>query len=242
MSPLFDHLRELRRRLIFSLIAWALVSIIAFFIYPRLINLITYPFSAIKHDFSLNFLNLLQMPAMKIKTSLAAGAVLSSPLHLINLLGFVFPGLYAKERRAVLLFLLPSTLIMAGSVYFAYTLLLPYTVRALTGPLFMPQLGWTQVGLMFDLQKNTQIVVQLLAAAMVVFQVPLVLTALMMVGILKRRQVWGALRYVIIGVFVLSAVITPPDLVSQIALAGPLIVLLLLSLLIAKVLRFGEET
>jgi sec-independent protein translocase protein TatC len=106
----------------------------------------------------------------------------------------------------------------------------------------MPQLDWTQVGLMFDLQKNTQIVVQLLAAAMVVFQIPLVLTALMMVGILKRRQVWGALRYVIIGVFVLSAVITPPDLVSQIALAGPLIVLLLLSLLIAKVLRFGEET
>lgn len=180
--------------------------------------------------------NLLEGFTTRINVALLAGFVLSFPVHLFNIVRFIFPGLTPKERRVVGWSLATSTVLAVSSLYYGYVFLVPLVVKVLTGAAFVPK----SVGLMLNYSKNIFLVFQFVLACLVMFQLPLVAELLMILNVVKRKAMMSAFRYIVVGIFVVAAILTPPDAVSQILVAVPLTALFGLVLLIAKIFRFGE--
>lgn len=169
--------------------------------------------------------------------SLYAGFAATLPFHLYNAAAFIFPGLRARERRIVVWSLAASGALIAAGFYFGYYRLVPAMIEVLTGPSFLPG----RVDFLLGFEKNIFLVIGFILAVLVVFQLPLLLLVLLALGVLSRRSVLKASRYVIIGIFLLAAIVTPsPDMISQLMLAIPLIALHFLAILVAKALRLGE--
>ena len=239
-APFLVHFQELRQRFIASLVAAFCCSIAAFFLYGSIVGYLIRPFEAVPQPSGMSVLyvtSLFEGFMVKLRISIIAGLVLSSPVHLFNVLRFVFPGLTARERRLILGALVASLLLVLGGFAFGYYQLIPLMIQVLTGSGFLP----AQVGSLLGFQGNVFLLLNFLIAVLLVFQVPLLLEVLLILGVVKRRAVSRASRYVVVGIFVLAAVITPsPDWVSQVAVAAPLIGLFFLALLVARVCRFGD--
>ena len=114
---------------------------------------------------------------------------------------------------------------------------MPLAIGFLTNPYFVPK----GVGYLLNYQTNIFYVFSFILWSVIALQLPLVMELLLMMGILKRKAVFKASRYVIVAIFVLAAIITPPDFISQLGVAVPLTVLYFLALLIAKIFKFGES-
>ena len=234
-----DHLKELRSRLIVLVIAFTAASVAGYMLYDSIISLLYSPFQsmpAVIADYRLYITSLLEGFATRIKVSLIAGFVLSFPVHLFNAVGFVFPGLKPKEKSVVGWFLVTSTILVVVSLYYVYTFAAPLVVKVLTAQSFVPK----SVGLMLNFGKNVFLIFQFILAGLILFQLPLIAELLMVMNIVPRRKMAGAFRYIVVGIFVVAAILTPPDAVSQLMLALPLVVLFGLALLIAWIFRFGE--
>ena len=110
-------------------------------------------------------------------------------------------------------------------------------LRFLTSSKFIP----FNVGLLLNYTKNIFYILQFIFIALVIFQTPIILELLLISNVVKRKALLKMSKYIIILIFVLSALLTPPDFISQVSLATPLIVLYFLTILIAKIFRFGED-
>lgn len=172
----------------------------------------------------------------KLKLSGLVGFVLASPWWMFEVLAFVFPGLKKREKKILAIGLLASVILAVFGVGFGYTVILPTSLAFLTGAGFIPE----QAGMMLSYEHSVFYVVKFLVYSVVMFQLPVVLELLMVFNVVNRKALFRASRYVIVVIFVLSAIVTPPDFISQIGLAGPLIVLYVVTILIAKLCKFGE--
>jgi sec-independent protein translocase protein TatC len=236
-----EHLRELRRRIIVSLLFLLVAAAAAYVFYRRIYLFFLAPFANLP---PLSFPgveklfvgSLLEGFSTRLRLSIVAGIVLSSPVHLYNLIAFVFPGLRPREKRVFLVSLIVSLVLVVGAVYYSYYEIIPLVIRFLSGELFVPR----EVGLLLDYQRNFFYLLQFMLISLAVFQLPLLLEIAMIFGLLKRRRLLRASRYVIVGIFAMAAVLTPPDFVSQLAIALPLILLYFLTIGIAKLFSFGE--
>ena len=234
-----DHFRELRRRLIVCLAAAGAGAVLAFVFYQPLVAFLYSPFEAVQARSGENLLfvhTIFEGFVVKVKVALLAGLVLSFPVLLYNALRFIFPGLKRRERKVVSIALAASFLLIGASFYYSYYQVIPFSIAFLTGSGFIPP----QTGVLLNFGKNIFIIFQLLLVSIVVFQVPVALEVLLVMDVLSRRALLKASRYVVVGIFVLAAVVTPPDFVSQLSVALPLVVLFFLTILIAKIGRFGE--
>lgn len=173
---------------------------------------------------------------IKIKVSILAGLILSLPIHFYNLIRFIFPGLTAKEKKVVLLSLISSLVLIGVSAYYGYFKLIPVSFKFLTTSGFIPK----KVGMLLNYGKNIFYVFRFLLVTMILFQIPIILELLLAMNMVNRRAVLKASRFVIVGIFALAAILTPPDFVSQIGVALPLIAFFFLTILIAKLFKFGE--
>ncbi len=237
---LLEHIAELRRRIIISVVSFVLCSIPAFIFYDQIVAILFRPFEFIQGAGPgprLFVTSLAEGFVAKIRISLLAGAILSLPVHLYNAIRFVFPALTRIEKRIVVAALCASFVLIVASVYYSYFSIVPVSVRFLTGSGFIPP----RVGLILGYERNIFFALQLMLASLVVFQVPVVLEILLYMRVVRRRALLRSSRFVIVVVFVVAAVITPPDIVSQLAVAVPLTILYFLTILIAKVFGFGEE-
>jgi len=206
---ILSHLRELRIRLIVSAVAVCIGSILAF---------------------------LFEGFLTKLKVSVLAGTIISFPVHLYNIIRFVFPGLKAKEKKMIAIALMASFVLSAFSFYYSYFRIIPLSVKFLTGDQFIP----LQVGMILNYQRNIFYILQFIFVTLVVFQTPIILEMLLVMNVVNRKILLKTSRQVIVVIFVLSALLTPPDFISQVSLAAPLIVLYFLTILIARIFRFGE--
>ena len=120
--------------------------------------------------------------------------------------------------------------------YYGYYYMVPISVRFLTGAGFVPD----KVGILLNYGKNIFYVFQLLMLTMIVMQLPVVVEVLMILNVIKRRSLLKSSRYIIFAIFIIAAVFTPPDFISQLCVAIPLIALFFLTLLIARICHFGE--
>lgn len=238
---ILDHIRELRQRAIYSVIALVLGAIVAFIFADYIVAFFTVQFESMTAESSLDarlFVgNVTEGFVVRLKLALIAGAVLALPAIFYNILRFVFPGLKRRERRATLVALIVGFVLGVGGFYYAYTQIVPISIQFLTGSEFIPE----RVGVLLNYAGNINFVLQLLLIAVVLFQLPVAMVMLMRLGVLTRKAALRASRYVMVAILLLSAILTPPDVISQVFLAVPLIVLYFLAILVARIFRFGGE-
>lgn len=239
-TTFLDHIRELRRRLWISACAVLIGMIASFLLYDPLLAILVKPFSPMNSSISQTqffVTSLFEGFVTKMKFSCVGGFVLSFPVHVFQILRFILPGLKPKEKRLILSLLVFSVLLAVGSLWLVYTIVLPISIQFMTQSNFIPQ----NVGILLSFKSNVFYVFNFLLWSMIVFQFPILLLGLLYTKILSRKTLLKGSRLVIVIVFVVAAFVTPPDAVSQVSLALPMVALYFLTIGIAKVFRLGAD-
>ena len=238
--PFIGHIRELRKLLIISIAAVVAASIAAFIFYQFILSILFKPFEMVYggSEGDVLFVNtLLEGFLTKIKIALLTGVLLSSPIHVYNIVHFLFPGLTQKEKKVVGVALLTSFVLIVASAYYGYFKVIPISLQFLTNSGFIPE----KVGMLLNFGKNVFYIFNFILGTIVLFQFPIIVEILLVMNVLKRRSLIRSSRYIVVGIFLVAALLTPPDFISQVSLALPMIVLYFLTILVAKIFKFGEE-
>lgn len=238
--PLLSHLTELRRCLIISIFALLIGFVIALFLYNHIIEFLFSPLLVLTDSAKGDVLYIntfIEGFLVRLKISALAGFILSSPVHLFNLLYFIFPGLLPNEKRIIIITLTASFIFIIASIFYSYYSIIPASIAFLTGKGFIPD----NTGILLSFGKNIFYILQFMIMALVVFQLPIVLETLLVLNVVKRKILLKFGRYIIVLLFFTAAIITPPDFLTQIGLALPMTGLYYLTILIAKIFKFGEE-
>ena len=236
--PILEHIRELRKVIITSIIAFVAACIASFALSKQIINIFTEPFARIDSlvEKTLVVSSIAEGFVAQLKITVIGGFIVSMPVHIFGIIRFVFPGLTAREKRIVMSFLVFSLALILAGAWMVYFKLIPLAIRFLTNPYFVPG----TVGFLLNYETNIFYLMSFMLWAVLALQLPLIMEILMAMNVLKRRHVWKATRFIIVGCFLLAAIVTPPDIASQIGVTVPLVCFHFLALLIAKIFKFGE--
>jgi sec-independent protein translocase protein TatC len=230
-----EHLRELRTRLMSSIIGLVLAFIVTLIYYDPIVKLFLDPFRVATGGQDMINVAIFAGFQMMIRISLYSALVVSFPLHLYNIIAFITPALRASEKRTLLWVLIVSGLLIAFGGFMGYRVVLPISIE------FLNTFAPAGVQTTLDFKTNIMLPLQLTLGFMVLFQLPLLLLLLMKFDILKRKHLVKFWRYILVLIFILAALVTPPDPTSQLLLAVPLSLLFFATILAAKILGFGES-
>jgi sec-independent protein translocase protein TatC len=233
-APLLDHLIELRTRIIRSLLALAVGFGACFYFADEILGFLVLPLKQAfpQGEGQLIFTKLPEVFFVELKVALFAGFMVSFPVIANQLWAFVAPGLYAREKRAFLPFLIATPVLFLGGAALAYFVVMPTAFRFFLG--FGGEAGGLQVQALPSAGEYLGLVMQFILAFGMTFLLPVLLLLLHRAGIITRAQMAGARRYVIVGIFAVAAIVTPPDPGSQVILALPLLLLFEISLLLMR--------
>lgn len=223
-QTLIEHLTELRRRLIVSLIAVAVLAGAAFFFSEQIINLLTIPAG------DLVFLSPTEAFYTHIKVSLFTGLLIAMPVVLFQVWQFLLPALEQNEKKVLHIIVPVSLVLFIGGVVFCFFVVVPLGMRFL--------LGFSGPGLQAMLTLNNYIsfLLSLLIPFGILFQMPLLQVFLVRFGVVSVARLQRSRKYIYFLIFIVGAILTPPDLVSQVLLAFPIIILFEVGLLVSRVM------
>lgn len=225
IMPFLDHLEELRHRLLKSIISIVFFSIIAYFFAKQVMKILLRPYPI---DQKLIFLAPTEGFITYIKISIFVGIIVSLPVIFYQLWKFIAPGLYKKERRYIPIIVFFSTLFFLTGALFCYFIIIPYGLNFLLG------FSADQLEPNIQIKEYLKFVTLLIFVFGIIFELPLLSFFLTKMEILTPEFMRTKRRYGIVTIFILAAILTPPDVVTQLFLAGPLIILYEISIWVSK--------
>ena len=229
-APLLDHLIELRRRLLWSFAAVAVAFCVCFYFARDIFAVLVHPLLVAGQD-KLIYTQIFEAFFVELKVAFFAALMVSFPILANQLWLFIAPGLYRKEKRAVLPFLFATPVLFTMGASLAYFVAIPLALSFLLGANFQGMVGGVQQEALPAVGNYLSFVMQFLFGFGLSFLLPVLLMLLEVTGIVTRAQLVASRRYAIVGAFGIAMVLTPPDVGSMLLLAIPLCILYELTLI-----------
>ena len=225
--PLLDHLIELRRRLLWSFLALAIAFGVCFYFARPIFAVLVQPLLAAGQG-KIIYTDIFEAFFVEVKVAFFSAIMVAFPVWVTQMWKFVAPGLYANEKRAFLPFLLMTPVLFTLGACLAYFFAMPVALTFLLG--FSGNVGGVTQEALPGVGNYLSFVTKFIFGFGVAFLLPVLLMLLERAGIVTREQLKSGRRYAIVGAFAIAAVLTPPDIISQLMLAVPLCLLYELAL------------
>jgi sec-independent protein translocase protein TatC len=237
--PLLEHLIELRRRLIWSAAAFIICFIGAYYVSGDIYYFLAEPLAQVLReqgmgDPHLVYTQLYEAFFTKIKVAFFGGMFVAFPIIAAQIWLFVAPGLYRSEKRALLPFLAATPILFVMGAALAYYFVFPFAWRFFASFQDPTGGGGVPIEMLPRVSEYLDLVMKLIFAFGITFQLPVALTLVAKVGIVSSAQLKKFRRYAYVGMFIIAAILAPPDVITQTGLALPLIALYEISIVCAR--------
>ncbi len=228
-QPFLAHLEELRNRLIVCAIAIGIGFVISYIFSKQLFSFLILPLTEVlPADSHLIFTNLPEMFIAYIKVALIAGIILAIPVIFYELWMFMAPALYRREKGYLIPFVLFSSILFLVGSLFGYLVVFPYSFKFFIG------FATEDIQALPSVKQYFSFTIRLLLAFGVVFELPVVVFFMTKIGLITPDSMKRFRKFAILSSFILSAILTPPDVATQIMMALPIIILYEVSIIISK--------
>ena len=242
--PLLDHLIELRQRLLWSVASLLIVFLICFFFAEPIFDFLAQPLADVLldgHDDNrpprLIFTNLTEVFFTYVKVAFFAAAFICCPIFLMQLWLFVAPGLYRHEKSAFAPFLAATPVLFFVGGSLVYFIIFPFVVEFFIAFQTPGGDGSLPIELEQRVAEYFSLMMKLIFAFGLCFQLPVIMTLMARVGLATSKGMAAKRKYAIVGVFIFAAIFTPPDPISQLSLAIPIVLLYEVSIYMAKLVE-----
>lgn len=235
-EDLKPHIADLRKRLIISSIAFVIAFFVCFAVYQPILDWMMVPVEAVLPEGSkMVAIEVQETFFTAIKVAFFSGFLLSLPIILWQLWLFIAPGLYENEKKLVIPFVVGATGMFLTGAAFAYYVVVPFGFE------FLVTFGSTVVSVMPSIGKYVSFFTKLLFGFGIAFELPVITFFLAIIGLVTDRTLKDFFKYAVVIIFILAALLTPPDVVTQFLMAGPLILLYGVSIVIAKAFNPAKD-
>jgi sec-independent protein translocase protein TatC len=238
IMSLFEHLSELRYRLMVSAASILVLFCINIFFANDILLFLKKPLTAVLPNASqsLHFTGPLDVFLVGIKVAFLTAIVGASPIWMSQFWRFIAPALYQKERRFILPFIVASVLLFLLGVSFCFFIILPMTLQ------FLISMGQEVGTPMITITDYISLLIVCIFGFGAVFEAPLILVLLASLGVVSVEQLTASRRHVIVGILILAALLTPPDPLSQVGMSIPLYIMYELSIVIIRMMKRRKKS